>query len=126
MLEALIIDVFRALIINNLKSSATIKRQLLSNANNVTSFYTINDEQMYRYLENKTNHTKLALKQDNKARVVVRYLFDSDFAAKYAESLEDDSKYTFTISSKFKDQIEIVKQEFTKYVLDNLNDNKSK
>ena len=58
----------------------------------------------------------------------MRYLIDDDLVDNYVRSIdEEDSKsYTFTISSKFKDEVEAIKGEFIQYVLDTLKGESSK
>lgn len=126
-LEDLTLDVFEKVIGNHLISPANLKRNLLGGARSSNHLYSLNDEQMYRYLDKET-HVKLALKQDNKTRLVVRYLIDDDLVDNYVRSIdEEDSKsYTFTISSKFNDEVEVIKREFIQYVLDSFKEEASK
>lgn len=104
-----------------LKSPATLKAELLSYYRQRNRLLLVSNEQLKRKLNQELGLIKFSIVREDSERHPVRYFLK----APVGKQLDSDC-FTFTVSAKYDDKLDIIAKQFTAYVLNYLEEKEKK
>lgn len=106
---------------HGLKSQTSLKRELLRNFRYDNRLLQVSNEQVKRQLDDELELIKFAIVRDDSERHPIRYFMKSPVK----EQL-NIKHFTFTVSAKYDDKLDIIAKQFTAYVLNYLEEKEKK
>lgn len=104
-----------------LKSSATLKEEMLSYYRERNRLLMVSNEQLNRKLESELGLIKFSIVREDAERHPVRYFLKAS-----VRSQLNNDKFTFTVSAKYDDKLDEIAKFFTAYVLNYIKEKEDK